>query len=333
MISLKQLRTVRAVAEEGSLTRAARRLYVTQSALSHQLAVLERELGVAVFHRVGKRLVATAAGVRLLRSAEGVLAEVSELERDLRLYAEGGAGRLRVTTQCYTSYHWLPEILPEFVRMHRGIEFRIVPEASLRAEEALVSGVVDVGLVYEVRDREHLQTLPLFEDEQVLIVAPGHELATQPFVRAEDFARLDLLMYYNQPDESMLFQRVLLPSGVTPASITEVRLTEAIVALVAAGAGAAVLTQWSVAPQLREGRIVAVPVTEGGLKRRWHAAVLRQPELPGYVRDFIALLQRGPARLFDGRAGRRDRAFAGITVPADAAASRPFNASRRRGGR
>jgi LysR family transcriptional regulator for metE and metH len=318
MISLKQLRTVRAIAEEGSLTRAARRLYVTQSALSHQLSLLERQLGVPVFHRVGKRLVATAAGLRLLRSAEGVLTEVADLEQDLRRYAAGGAGRLRVTTQCYTCYHWLPEVLPEFLRMHPGIDFRIIAEASTRAEEAVIGGEVDVALLYDVDDADHVAKFPLFDDEQVLIVAPGHELAEQPFVRPEDFARLDLLMYYNRPAESLLFQRVLLPNGITPASVTEVRLTEGIVALVAAGAGVAVLTRWSVAPHLREGRVVALPVSEGGLIRRWHAAVLRQPELPAYVRDFIALLQRGPDRLFDGRAARRDRAFAGITAPAAA---------------
>src|SRR5688572_4973029 len=95
MISLKQLRTVRAIAEEGSLTRAARRLYVTQSALSHQLSLLERQLGVPVFHRVGKRLVATAAGLRLLRSAEGVLTEVAELEQDLRRRSEEHTSELQ----------------------------------------------------------------------------------------------------------------------------------------------------------------------------------------------------------------------------------------------
>jgi hypothetical protein len=105
------------------------------------------------------------------------------------------------------------------------------------------------------------------------------------------------------------------------------------VALVAAGAGVAVLTRWSVAPQLREGRIVAVPVTESGLKRRWHAAVLRQPEQPAYLRDFIALLQRGPDRLFDGRAGHRDRAFAGITPVIAPAPPAPLPAKRVSGAR
>jgi LysR family transcriptional regulator, regulator for metE and metH len=312
MISLKQLRMVHAVAEDGSLTRAARRLFVTQPALSHQLTLLERQLGVAVFHRVGKRLVPTAAGVRLLKSAEGMLDELHELERDLRLYAQGSAGRVRVTTQCYTSYHWLPEILPAFLSTHPGIDFRIIAEASTRVNEALVDGEVDIGLVYDVKSRDRVELIPLFEDEQVLIVPPGHALTQQPFVRPDDFSALDLLMYYYQPDDSLLFQRVLIPNGIEPASVTEVRLTEAIVALVAAGAGVAVLTRWSVAPHLREGRVVALPVTEAGLKRRWHAAVLRQPALPPYLHDFIELMQRGPARLFDGRAARRDRAFAGI---------------------
>src|SRR5688572_10702671 len=164
MVSLKQLRTVRAIAEEGSLTRAARRLYVTQSALSHQLSLLERQLGVPVFHRVGKRLVATAAGLRLLRSAEEVLAEVAELEEDLRRYAEGAAGRLRVTTQCYTCYHWLPEVLPELLQAHPGIDFRIVTEASARAEEAVINGEVDVALLYDVHDAEHVEKFALFDD-------------------------------------------------------------------------------------------------------------------------------------------------------------------------
>jgi LysR family transcriptional regulator for metE and metH len=311
MISVKQLRLVRAVAEEGSLTRAARRLFVTQPALSHQLALLERQLGVPVFHRVGKRLVASAAGERLLRSAAGVLAELDDLETDLRLHAQGAAGRLRVTTQCYTAYHWLPEILPTYLNEYPGIDFRIVAEASTRAEEALVAGEVDIGLVYDVKDRERLELLPLFVDEQVMIVAPGHELASRPYVCAEDFARLDLLMYYYQPDHSLLFKRVLTPKGITPASVTEVRLTEGIVALVSAGVGVAVVTRWSVAPYLREGRVVAVPVTEHGIVRQWNAAVLRRPELPAYLSDFIKLIQRGPDRLFDG-AARRDRPFAGI---------------------
>ena len=317
MISLKHLRMVQAVAEEGSLTRAARRLFVTQPALSHQLSLLERQLGVPVFHRVGKRLVPTAAGVRLLRSAQGVIAELDDLEVDLRLHAQGAAGRLRVATQCYTAYHWLPEILPSYLREHPGIEFRIAAEASMRVEDALLCGEVDVGLLYDVKDRERLELHPLFEDDQVLIVAPHHELASQPFVRVEDFARLDLLLYLNRPDDTLLFRRVLTPNHITPASVTEVRLTEGIVALVAAGVGVAVLTRWSVAPHLREGRVVAVPVTEQGLKREWHAAVLRQPELPAYVRDFVTMIQRGPDRLFDGRAARRDRPYAGIAgIPA-----------------
>jgi LysR family transcriptional regulator for metE and metH len=311
MISLKQLRLVRTVAVEGSLTQAARRLFVTQPALSHQLAQLEREVGMAVFHRVGKRLVPTGAGLRLLRAAEGMLKELGELEQDLRRYAAGGAGQLRVTTHCHTSYHWLPEVLPSYLRAHPEVDFRIVPEASTRVEDALLNGEVDVGLVYEVRDEERVRKIPLFEDEVVLIVAPDHELAQRAYVTAEDFAHLDLLMYFANPNDSVLFRRVLRPAGVTPVSVTEVRLTEGIVALVSAGVGASALTRWSVAPQLREGRVVAVPITETGLKRQWNAAVLRQ-QLPAYMDDFLEAIQRGPDRLFDRRG--RVRAFAGIRV-------------------
>src|SRR5688572_25792992 len=111
-LSLRHLRLVQEVAAAGTLTAAAKRLYLTQSALSHQLADLERQAGAPVFTRVGKRMVLTQAGQRILEVAGNTLQQVTELEQDLRRMAAGTRGQIRLTTQCYTSYHWLPLVLP-----------------------------------------------------------------------------------------------------------------------------------------------------------------------------------------------------------------------------
>src|SRR6266550_1956911 len=104
-LSLKHLRLVRAVVSEGTLTDAAKLLYLTQSALSHQLNDLEREAGAPVFVRVGRRMLPTAVGLRILRTAEGTLASLDELTEDLERMASGRMGTLRVTTQCQTAYY------------------------------------------------------------------------------------------------------------------------------------------------------------------------------------------------------------------------------------
>src|SRR5690349_12039209 len=111
-LDLRHLRLVAAVAESGGQTRAAHKLHLTQSALSHQLRELEGRIGTPLFIRTSRRMVLTAAGERVLASARRVLHEVESLERDLVLEATSGrAGVVRLATECYTCYHWLPGVV------------------------------------------------------------------------------------------------------------------------------------------------------------------------------------------------------------------------------
>src|SRR5262249_52440338 len=107
-IDVRHLRLVAAVADVGSLTRAGDRLHLTQSALSHQLRDIESRLGTALFLRVGKRLVLTPAGERLLSTAREVLDRLEQAEAAIREMGKDRGGLLRLTTECYTCYHWLP---------------------------------------------------------------------------------------------------------------------------------------------------------------------------------------------------------------------------------
>src|SRR5262245_50792222 len=106
-IELKHLRLMQAVAREGTMTRAARQLHLTQPALSHQLADLERGLGAALFRRTSRGMILTPAGARLLTSAEAVLEELAKVRRHF-VDDRSHPPVLRLSTECYTCYHWLP---------------------------------------------------------------------------------------------------------------------------------------------------------------------------------------------------------------------------------
>src|ERR687885_2043332 len=97
-LEVRHLQLVSAVADVGSLTRAGDRLHLTQSALSHQLRDIESRLGAALFLRVGKRLVLTPAGERLLESARGILARLHQTENEIRTMGRAKTGVLRLTT-------------------------------------------------------------------------------------------------------------------------------------------------------------------------------------------------------------------------------------------
>ncbi len=311
-LSLRHLKLVQEVAREGTLTGASKRLFLTQSALSHQLADLERQAGTPVFSRVAKRMVLTEAGRRILDAAGRTLHELERLDVDLRGIARGTMGHIRLTTKCNTAYHWLPAVLPQFKRTYPGIEFTIMPGCAHRAMESLIDGDVDIALTYEEPDPALVHVDPLFEDEQVLIVAPEHPLAEKKYVNAADFTDLDLLLYTNEPYRNILFTRLLTPAGVTPRRVSEVPITEGIVALVAADVGSAVVTRWSVAPDIRARRVVPLRITELGLRRQWNALTLKQRVKPQYLIDFIALLVFGPNWIFDERSQVKNRRHAGL---------------------
>jgi LysR family transcriptional regulator for metE and metH len=293
-IEIRHLRLVATVAEEGSLTRAGERLHLTQSALSHQLLDIEERLGTPLFLRVKKRMVLTQAGGRILATASRVIGDIERAEEEVRDLAQNRAGTLRLTTECYTCYHWLPPLLKEFQVQYPRVEVRIDVEATSRPFEALLEGELDVAIVSSAPRDHRLELRPLFDDELVVVVGPDHRLAASHHVTPAELADEHLLTY-SALDDNTVYQHLLRPRGLTPRSTTQVKLTEAMVELVRAGMGVAVLARWAVAREIDNGSLIAIPLTSRGFQRRWQAATLRGAQSK-YVKDFIDLLARGVNR-------------------------------------
>ena len=287
-LEVRHLQLVEAITAVGSVTRAAERLHVTQSALSHQLREIEDRLGTQLFLRVNRRLALAPAGQRLLDSARRVLSELRTAEEDIDRLAANQDGVLRISTECYTCYHWLPALLKAFHKRYPGVEVEIVPEARLRTTEALVEREIDLALVYKPKGHDkRLQLHHLFDDELVVIVAKDHPLAAKKYAVAADFARENVILHAT-PQESYFAQR-LTAENVRPRKYSQVILTEAIVELVRAGLGISAVARWTIARELRGGSIVAVPFTKKGLMRKWSAATLRatQPESMGLLVELM----------------------------------------------
>src|SRR6266481_6069400 len=204
ILETRHLRLVAAVAEHGTLTKAGRVLHLTQSGVSRQLLDLETRLGLPLFHRLGKRMVPTSAGERLLVAAS-----------------------LRVSTECYTCYHWLPGVLQRFARRFPQVDVQIVAEVTHHPVPALLDGRIDLAIVSNDDHDDRLAYVPLFTDELVAVVRPDHPLSDQPFLSAADFADQHLFVYLLPPGENDVFTKLLSPSGVAPRRVSAIQLTEA----------------------------------------------------------------------------------------------------------
>ena len=292
-LDLRHLRLVVAVAESGGQTRAARKLNLTQSALSHQLRELEGRIGAPLFIRASRRMVLTAVGERIIGTARRVLHDVESLERDLLSEATtGGAGVVRLATECYTCYHWLPGVVTAFRKEWPRVDVRIIAEATANPVRALLDGALDLAIVAGDVDERRLGCTSLFEDEQVVVVAPNHPLASRAFVEPEDLRDEHLILYTTHSSENSVLREVLRPAGVEPRQLTRVQLTEAIVELVKAGLGVSVLARWAIAPQLRDRSLVGVPLTARGFHRRWWAVTRPHETAPAYQQSLLELLGR-----------------------------------------
>ena len=290
-LEVRHLKLVRAVVREQGLTRAAAHLHLTQPALSHQLAELESRLGTALFVRAGRRLRPTPAGDRLVETAESVLPELERAEQELAGLEGAGGGIIRVSTQCYTAYHWLPAALEDFARRFPAVSVQIVVEATRRPLPALLEGRLDLAIVSGRSGNRLVEHHVLFDDEMVAVMAPDHPLAGSTTVTPAQLASETLILYAIPIRSSDLFQRFLVPAGVTPARVLHVELTEAIVELVRAGQGIAAMAAWAIAPEVRSGRVVARRLGRRGLRRRWYAAVHAR-RVPDYLRAFIDQVRR-----------------------------------------
>lgn len=291
-LELRHLRLVVQIAAHGSVTAAARELRLTQPALSHQLREIESRIRTPLFIRTPKRMIATAAGDEVARVGRRVLAEIDQLEAQLA----GGdfseaSGTIRLTTECYTCYHWLPELLKAFRERWRGVDVQIAPEHTGAAHAALTNGAIDIAIVHRRPDDKRLRFTPLFEDEMVVVMSPRHPLASRSFIAPEDFSAEHLILYTTPHSESIVLRDVLRPANVTPQRLTRIQLTEAIVELIKADLGVGVLSRWAIAHHVRAGSLVAVPLTEKGFRRRWYAATRADDPEPAFQRDLLDLLR------------------------------------------
>jgi LysR family transcriptional regulator for metE and metH len=227
-LEIRHLRLVRAIADEGGPTRAAARLHLTQSAVSHQLAELEGRLGVPLFARVRRKLTPTSAGARLIEESRTILAELARDERELYLAGERKREVVRMVVECFTSYHFLPQVLAAVGHGPLDVEVRIALEATREPAAALARGEVDVAIVSSVVHERAFVKRPLFEDEWAVIAAPSHRLAARPWVSALDLSR-ETLFVHDAPRSDVERLRDLIAAERAPMPrAVQVPLTDAL---------------------------------------------------------------------------------------------------------
>ena len=265
-MQLPQLGYVVAVAEERHFTRAAERLHLAQPSLSRQVRLLERELGVLLFHRgPGQGLVTlTTDGEALLPFIRRVLTDVEAMRAEARALTGMSRGRLSIGATPSLIARVLAPALVEFHASHPGIELLVVEAGSRQLVRQLASGEVDLALVVLPINDPLVATTPLFDDPLVLAVAPDHPLATRPQVAVAELDGLALVMFREGYDLREVTLAACRDAEVKPRLVSQGGEMDGVLAFVAAGLGAAVVPAIAMPA---ESKLTAIHFAPPGLSR------------------------------------------------------------------
>jgi LysR family transcriptional regulator for metE and metH len=296
-IEFRHLRTIKAIHEAGGLARAADRLNITQSALSHQIKGLEDQTGVELFVRRSKPMTLSAAGLRFLRLADQVLPQVEALQAEFEGLREGSAGRLHIAIECHACFEWLFPVLEGFRKNWGDVDVDIRPGLAFDALPALQKEEVDLVVSSDPEDLEGVDFIELFDYSPVFVASSAHPLAAKPWVEAEDFRDQTLITYPVDRSRLDIFSQLLIPAKVEPAGIRQVELTAVILLLVASNRGVSVLPDWVVREVKYSSDYVTRPITKKGLTRRLYAAVRSEDRTKPYMANLIQLARTEARKL------------------------------------
>src|ERR1700729_1732895 len=290
-LELRHLETLLALAECGNLSKAAARLFLTQSALSHQLKTLESHYGAALVEKNVRPLRFPPLGRPPPTRAGAALPQVAEAGRDVARLAQGHAGPLRVAVQCHNCFDWLMPAMDAYRTLWPEVELDIISGFVVDPLPLLDQGEAELAIIHDRQEAEAHPTItfsPLFRYESVALMSPRHRLAAKLWLEAADFAA-ETLITYPVPDEMLdVMKHCLTPANISPKRRTA-ELTVAILQLVASGRGIAALPSWTVGNYIERGYVVSRPIGQSGLRCELYAATTRTVAEAAYIREFIGL--------------------------------------------
>jgi len=261
MIERIHLSLIREVDRRGSLTAAADVLCLTQSALSHTVKKLEQQLGTPVWTREGRSLRLTQAGRYLLALSERVLPQLEHAERLMHEYARGERGTLRIGMECHPCYQWLLKVVDPYLAAWPEVDVDVKQRFQFGGLKALHGYEIDLLVTPDPLFKPGLNFVPVFDYEQVLVVASSHPLAGRPHAEPADLSDDVLITYPVDLERLDIYNQFFLPAGCAPRQRKTIETTDIMLQMVASGRGVAALPRWLV--EEYAGRMAVAPVRLG----------------------------------------------------------------------
>lgn len=289
-MNLNHLAIFHAAAEEGSMSRAAVRLFISQPAVSKQIGELEAALGVSLFDRLPRGLRLSAAGELLAGHARRLFAVEAEAEQAIAEMKGLRQGKLTLGASLTIGDYLLPKLLGVYHKQYPGIELHL-EIANTHVIGQKLRETLDFGLTEGFAEDPALDAEIFAEDTLTAIVPPGHALLEERAVMASRFCAEPFLMREPGSGTREVVERALLRQGISVRPALSLGSTEAIKQAVAAGLGVAIVSRLALETEFKLGLLCPLPLSDLTIVRPLHLIRLRGKSESAAAQAFLALLR------------------------------------------
>ena len=295
-MNIDHLKTFREVVKLGSFSEVAKKLSITQPAVSFQIQKLEQQLGARLIDRTQRTITLTTAGKRLLRFAESIEAEREQLMNDLEQIREEVSGELIIAASTIPGEFLLPSMLSKFKGIHPAVRIRVDISDSLTVINGVRNNSYEVGFCGVAPEGHDLTSFKIASDEIVLIVHPEHPFADKDEITPTELKGEPLIFREATSGTQRNLENALSSAGLdTRKWVPNLVLgtTQAVVSAVAAGAGIAFVSNLAIKQSLALGLIRQVEMSGLQMSRGFYCIYRRERVVSRLLEEFINFIQIG----------------------------------------
>ncbi len=295
-MDLRQLEILQAIAETGSFTACGRKLHVSQSAISRQIALLEEELGEPLFLRLGRHVRMTPAAESLVQLGQRMFQDIRDTVGAITDHTRALRGTLRLAGGMTVCLYVFPPLLKHLKRLHPELDIRVTVATAARGVEEIRGGRHDAGLLTLPIEESDLITVPVLREELLLVTMPTHPLAKKKRVESQDLCAEPFVLFEPGSATRRVIDSMFVTEKVEPTVVMETENVEIIKAMVKTGLGISIVPYQAVAREVRAGQFFCARIQGHELVRETGWVYARASRVPRMIHELQVA--------FDGIKGR-----------------------------
>ena len=287
ILETRHLLAFNELAKLGSFTKAAEKLGLTQSAVSHTIKNLEKQLEVDLFQRVGKNISLTLEGELLLTFSDRIIKQILNAQDGIQNAKKPGYGRLRIGATVCISQYLLSSILCEVRKLFPNYQIKVITEETKKLLSLLEKGKLDYAIGLKIPTSSCLKSINLFHDQIEMAFSPMHQISDKKSLAVEDIANEEFIYYKNSYENFHIIDDVFCNYPSTLKSSIQVGSMAAIKEMVKFGMGIGLLPRWTAPDEISSGSLVFRELPAEKTERIWCIYELKNDTLSAAKQTFV----------------------------------------------